>query len=123
MEYNLEKPLFTLTIGEYINLNKQLMSFHEQHHNRLSTAQQEAKKNEILIDEASKLTGLAISTIRTKCHLNEIPFHKPKGTKLLRFKRNELIDWMNSNKFKTISEEENDFNTSLANRRNKNKSR
>jgi excisionase family DNA binding protein len=94
MDYKLENPLFTLTIGEYIKLNKQLISQNER--NQLQTPQIpiSKEKNDILIDEASRITGLAVSTIRTKCHLNEIPYNKPKGTKLLRFKRDELMEWI-----------------------------
>lgn len=119
MEYNLEKPLFTLTIGEYINLNKQLISQQEKNHIQFQPFPTAKEINDILIDEASRMTGLAISTIRTKCHLNEIPYYKPKGTKLLRFKRDELIEWMNSNKSKTSSEVENDINIYLTSKRKK----
>jgi excisionase family DNA binding protein len=119
MHHNLDKPLFTLTVGEYINLNKQLISQQERTQFQFQPTPSVQEKNDILIDEASKITGLAVSTIRTKCHLNEIPFYKPKGTKLLRFKRDELIEWMNSNKSKTSSELENDINIYLTSKRKK----
>jgi excisionase family DNA binding protein len=119
MEYNLEKPLFTLTIGEYINLNKQLNFQQEISQIQFQPIPSIKETNDILIDEASKMTGLAISTIRTKCHFNEIPYHKPKGTKLLRFKRDELMEWMASNKSKTSSEVESDINSYLTSIRKK----
>jgi excisionase family DNA binding protein len=119
MEYNLEKPLFTLTIGEYISLNKQMNSLYTKNSVQNNQIPIQQEKNDILIEEASIMTGLAVSTIRTKCHLNEIPYYKPKGTKLLRFKRDELIDWMNSNKSKTSSEVENDINIYLTSKRKK----
>ncbi len=118
MNYDLEKPLFTLTVGEYIALNNQLISRFENHRYKQETPLK-LEKNDILIDEASRITGLAVSTIRTKCHLNEIPYNKPKGTKLLRFKRDELMEWMSSNKCKTTSEEEIDFNKNLIAKRKK----
>lgn len=59
-----------------------------------------------LIETASKITGLAISTIRTKCHLGEMPYFKPPGTKKLQFNRAELIAWMESSKVKTMDEME-----------------
>ena len=119
MEYNLEKPLFTLTIGEYISLNKHLNSQQEKNHSQYQPIPSSQELNDILIDEASKMTGLAVSTIRTKCHFNEIPYHKPKGTKLLRFKRSELMEWMATNKSKTSSEVENDINIYLTSKRKK----
>jgi excisionase family DNA binding protein len=118
MNYDLEKPLFTLTVGEYIALNNRLISRFENHRYKQETPLK-LEKNDILIDEASRITGLAVSTIRTKCHLNEIPYNKPKGTKLLRFKRDELMEWMSSNKCKTTSEEEIDFNKNLIAKRKK----
>jgi predicted DNA-binding transcriptional regulator AlpA len=120
MNYDFEKPLFTLTVGEYINLNKQLISTFEKNLNQQQIPTNQ-EKNEILIEEASIITGLAVSTIRTKCHLNEIPYNKPKGTKFLRFKRDELIAWMNSIKLKTFKEEENDLNQYLISKGKKNK--
>lgn len=121
MKYDLEKPLFTLTVGEYIALNNQLISQNER--NQLQTSQITIikEKNDILIEEASKITGLAVSTIRTKCHLNEIPYYKPKGTKLLRFKRDDLIAWMNSKKQKTSKELENEVNQYLISKGKKNR--
>lgn len=119
MKYDLEKPLFTLTIGEYIALNNQLISRFEKNQGTKENALK-LEKNDILIEEASKITGLAVSTIRTKCHFNEIPYSKPKGTKLLRFKRDELIEWMNSEKCKTITDKELEINNYLISKRKKN---
>lgn len=119
MDYNLNNPLFTLTIGEYINLNKQLISQQGRSQNQIQPILSSPERNDILIEEASQLTRLAVSTIRTKCHLNEIPYNKPKGTKFLRFKRNELLEWMASNKCKTASEEENDINNYLISKKKK----
>lgn len=119
MHHNLDKPLFTLTIGEYINLNKQFNFQQERSEIQLQPISTTQELNDILIEEASRITGLAVSTIRTKCHLNEIPYYKPKGTKLLRFKRDELIDWMNSNKSKTSSEMDFDINSYLTSKRKK----
>jgi excisionase family DNA binding protein len=119
MKYDLEKPLFTLTVGEYIALNNQLISRFEKNQGTKENVLK-LEKNDILIEEASKITGLAVSTIRTKCHLNEIPYSKPKGTKLLRFKRDELIEWMNSEKRKTITDEELKINSYLNSKRKRN---
>jgi excisionase family DNA binding protein len=56
------------------------------------------QSNLIYIEEASELIGLAPSTIRKKCHYGKIPYHKPKGTKRLVFKRDILLAWMESGK-------------------------
>ena len=56
------------------------------------------QSNLIYIEKASQLTGLALSTIRKKCHYGEMPYHKPKGTKRLVFKRDVLLSWMESGK-------------------------
>jgi excisionase family DNA binding protein len=56
------------------------------------------QSNLIYIKEASELIGLSPSTIRKKCHYGKIPYHKPKGTKCLVFKRDALLAWMESGK-------------------------
>jgi excisionase family DNA binding protein len=56
------------------------------------------QSNLIYIEEASELIGLALSTIRKKCHYGEMPYYKPKGTKRLVFKRDVLLAWMESGK-------------------------
>jgi excisionase family DNA binding protein len=71
------------------------------------------------IEEASKITGLAISTIRSKCNLRKIPFFKPKGTKKLQFKRTELLEWMESGKIKSITEQEADIDNYLISKKKK----
>ena len=72
-----------------------------------------------LIEEASKITGLAISTIRTKCHLGEMPYFKPPGTKKLQFNRDALLEWMVSGKNKTVAEMEKEIDAYLTNKRKK----
>jgi excisionase family DNA binding protein len=61
----------------------------------LNKSQEESDVKEYLsIEEASKLIGLAISTIYSLTHRNEIP-HIKKGKKLW-FKRSELLQWLDS---------------------------
>jgi excisionase family DNA binding protein len=66
------------------------------------------KSNLIYIEEASELTGLALSTIRKKCHYGEMNYNKPKGTKRLVFRRDELIAWMDSGRHDMRSETANE---------------
>ena len=72
-----------------------------------------------LIEAASKITGLAISTIRTKCHLGEMPYFKPPGTKKLQFNLVELTAWMEAGKVKTMEEMDMDVNRYLTSKKNR----
>jgi hypothetical protein len=74
-----------------------------------------------LIEGASKITGLTISTIRTKCHLGELPYFKPPGTKRLQFVVADLYDWMESGKVKTNIEMEDATNKYLISKKRKSK--
>jgi excisionase family DNA binding protein len=69
------------------------------------------------IEEASVITGLSISTIRTKCHLGEMPYHKPRGTKRLLFDRKELASWMASGKAKTFVDLESEVDHYLSSKK------
>jgi excisionase family DNA binding protein len=71
------------------------------------------------IAEASEITGLAKSTIRTKCHLGEMPYYKPVGTKMLKFKRSELEAWVEGGKIKTTNEMNEINNEYLTSKRSK----
>jgi excisionase family DNA binding protein len=62
------------------------------------------QSNLIFIEEASIIIGLAKSTIRKKCHYGELPYYKPKNTKRLVFKRDELLEWMESGRHQRHSE-------------------
>ena len=53
------------------------------------------------VDLTHRVTGLAIPTIRTKCHLRQMPFSKPIGSKRLIFSRCELEAWMRTGKRQT----------------------
>jgi len=121
MEGENDIPLYSLTVGEYKKLNRQLFSEYENRQTAIAKIIPIQEKNDILIEEASKLTGLAVSTIRTKCHLNEMPYNKPEGTKRLRFKRDVLKEWM-SVKIKTNTEAEQDTNNYLISKRTNPKS-
>ncbi len=63
---------------------------------------QSSTEDLIYVPEAAILLGYKESTIRTLCHQRKIP-HFKKG-KLLRFNRQELLNWVNSGKRKTEEE-------------------
>ena len=64
------------------------------------------QSNLIYIEEASEITGWALSTIRKKCHYGLMPYSKPKGTKRLIFRRDELLSIIESGKREIKSETE-----------------
>ena len=64
-----------------------------------------SKSNLVYIEEASQITGLSPSTIHKKCHYGQMPYSKPKGTKRLIFRRDELLAFMESGKHEIHSEE------------------
>ncbi len=97
-----ESLIFNLTISELQSLidegvKKALEKL------RCVKSCQNSQQNEILnLDEASKLTRLAKSTIYGLVSQRKIPFFK-RG-RVLRFKRSELIEWIESGRKKTVDE-------------------
>lgn len=59
--------------------------------------------NYINIDEAAEYLGVKTSTIRSWIKKKNMPFHRVGG-KLLKFKRSEIDDWVNSEKNMNIEE-------------------
>ena len=97
--YQTNKPLYSLTVGEYIELNKQILS--EFQHSFLPV-QKEERNDLVDIQEASNITKLAVPTIYAKTSKNLIPFYK--NNKKLMFKRSELIKWIETGRKKTVAE-------------------
>lgn len=62
------------------------------------------KEKEILtVDEVVNLTGLTKGTIYVLHYKKEIPCFK-FGPRLLRFKRSEILNWMENRQYRPISE-------------------
>lgn len=59
--------------------------------------------NYISIDEAAEYLGVKTSTIRTWIKKKNMPSHRVGG-KLLKFKRSEIDEWVNSEKKMNIEE-------------------
>ena len=57
----------------------------------------ENNKELLTIKEASALTGYAVQTLYGFVCNRKIPFVKRPGSKFLRFKKSELIEWMSQN--------------------------
>lgn len=60
-------------------------------------------KEFIGIKEAAKLLGYTVSTLHKKCSLKELPHYKPSPRKVY-FDRNELLQWIASNRVATTAE-------------------
>lgn len=67
------------------------------------------------IDELSKLIGLTKSTIYGHVHRNTIPFIK-KG-RMLRFSKNDILNWLQDGKSKSKADIDNQVNEYLAKKR------
>lgn len=113
-----DKPLYTLTIGEFIELNKQILS------EVLANNQQPIigveKEDEILIiSQTAELLKLSVPTVYGLVHRREIPYFKMSGHKRLYFKRSVLLEWLDNGRRKTKKEIEQDAETFLSRRRKK----
>lgn len=95
---NLSKPLYTLTVEEYKELQKEI--FKEQanellNKNTESTTEKESK-DIIFLDEVCELTGYTKATLYSKISRYEIPVLS-RG-KPLTFSKSEIIEWIRQGK-------------------------
>lgn len=94
-----DQPLYSLTIGEYIELNRKIFAELK----GLFVQDKSPNRDEVLnIDQASMLINLAKPTIYGLTSKNLIPFIK-KGKKL-HFIRSELIAWLVEGRRETNAE-------------------
>jgi excisionase family DNA binding protein len=104
---NLKSPLYSLTIEEYIELNKQIYyDFYKSH-----IQNQEIQKSEnefIAIQEASKILNLKLPTIYNLTSKNLIIFYK-RGKKIL-FKKSDLHEFIEKGRMQTVQEIEFEIN-------------
>ena len=77
-------------------------------------------KKYLNVIEASKLLGIAVSTLQSKMSRGEVPFCKPEGSRPY-FVVDELEKYMSSNKRKSNTEIDADAKTYLLNKKIKNK--
>jgi len=52
----------------------------------------------ISIEDVMRITGKAKQTIYGRVSNNTIPYYKAEGSRKLRFKKSEIIEWMNGKK-------------------------
>ncbi len=90
-----DKPLFSLTVGEYLELQKSII-------NDLSLLQpKEANqpKELLTIHEAAEFLRLSVATLYTMNCRNQIPMTKVSGK--VYYKRSALMEWLDSGDRKT----------------------
>ncbi len=107
---NLLKPLYALTVGEYMELNKKIVAdamaalvAKGSHH----VIPAKAEDDLIFIDQAAQITGYKKPTLYSKVCRFEIPVlsrHKP-----LTFSKKALVDWISKGKPSIIDEETDNY--------------
>lgn len=94
---NQVKPLYTLTIEEFTELNRQIVRQQlQEFHFFLGTPKQKPDQDIIFIEEACELTGYSKPTMYSKISRYEIPVLS-RG-KPLTFSKEELIQWIRDGK-------------------------
>ena len=103
------KPLYALTVGEYIKLNKEIvmdaLAAITERGSQATPAK--AEDDLIFIDQAAELTGYKKPTLYSKVCRFEIPVlsrHKP-----LTFSKKALIEWVRKGKPSLIDEEADNY--------------
>ena len=91
-----ERPIYTLSVGEFIDLHKHINTILQSDTRELNQAQNKSSSDFIFIDEFIELTGYKKSTVYTKISKGEIPYVSRK--KPLTFSREATIHWLNNNK-------------------------
>ncbi len=106
---DLSRPLYSLSVGEYIELNKEV--FANEAERIINYHKENSSKNKlsdiIFIDELRELTGYKKSTIYTKVCRYEIPVISKRRP--LTFSRKDIIDWLKEGKPSVIDQEANDY--------------
>ena len=101
----LQKPLYTLSVGEYISLNEKIFS--EMLKKIPSSPPPPAPTDLLNIRQAAELLGYQVSSIYGLVNKNVIPFFKKPGTAKLFFSRSELLEWLREGRKPTQTEIEN----------------
>ena len=107
---DLTKPIYSLTVGEYIELNKKAFAseaekiINSYHKNSSSNS---SSSDIIFIDEVKGLTGYKKSTIYSKVCRFEIPVISKRRP--LTFSRKDIINWLKEGKPSVIDQEANDY--------------
>ena len=103
------KPLYSLTIGEYIELNKKVFSEAAAKllQQRPEENTKEAPNDIIFMDEVMQLTGYKKATLYSKVSRYEIPVLS-RG-KPLTFSRAAILQWLRDGKPDILDQEANTY--------------
>lgn len=107
---DLSQPLYSLTIGEYIDLSKQAFANEAKkliNDNNNNSSNPNSNSDIIFMDETVDLTGYKKSTIYSKVCRFEIPVISKRRP--LTFSRKDIIDWLKKGKPSVIDQEANDY--------------
>lgn len=102
----LSKPLYSLNIGEFIELSKEVFSKEAEKiiRNYSNATPTQKEENEfIFINEVSKLTGYTKSTLYSKVCRFETPVLS--RNKPLTFSKKAIINWINNGKPSVVDQE------------------
>lgn len=107
---DLSKPIYSLTVGEYLELNKKAFAIEAE--KIINSYQKNSGNNSssidiIFIDEVKELTGYKKSTIYSKVCRFEIPVISKRRP--LTFSRKDIIDWLKEGKPNVIDQEAIDY--------------
>ena len=107
---DLSKPLYTLTVGEYIELNKKVFAEEAEKLFQIKARSQESPQQEqdiIFVEQVLALTGYQKSTLYSKVSRYEIPVISRR--KPLTFSRKAILQWLKDGKPNVIDQEANDY--------------
>lgn len=111
---NNERPLYSLTVGEFIELNQMLSTANRK---KEVTPIQLIKKEEDLIysKQAAELAGYTEKTLSTKKSRGQIPF--VSGGRPVTYSRKQLIEWIELGRPTVAEMKSNEFINSKSNKR------
>jgi excisionase family DNA binding protein len=110
-----DKPLFTLTVGEYNEMIRELLAGLKQVEQ--VTSVQNDPDIVMTLEHACKFLNIARPTMYGMTSRRTIPFMK-RGKKVY-FRKDDLIEWLNKGRRKTVEELTNESIASLKKRKNK----
>ncbi|SDS22513.1 hypothetical protein SAMN04515667_1693 [Formosa sp. Hel1_31_208] len=107
---DLSQPLYSLTVGEYIDLSKQ--AFSDEAKKIIASCQTDSARSSfnsdiIFIDEVKALTNYKKSTIYSKVCRFEMPVISKRTP--LTFSRKDIMNWLKDGKPSVIDQEANDY--------------
>jgi predicted DNA-binding transcriptional regulator AlpA len=105
---DLSKPIYSLTVEEYLELNKKAFASEAERIIRVYQNSSNRNNNDIIfIDEVVELTGYKKSTIYSKVCRYEMPVISKRTP--LTFSRKEIIIWLKEGKPSVIDQEANEY--------------